>query len=205
MDEKVRQYHEQVWRCKESREFLETRGLSHSTVARFRLGYVGVPAVGERARIGGHPVQGTLTLPYEDGIGRVRQIRYRPLYPCPDKYITVAGEKAHLFAVRAADNTVCHVAEGEIDAMSLWQVGLRAVGVPGANNWKPEWRWLFRNCSKVVLCLDPDDSGIRAAQMIYQGLSLVTDVEVARLPRGQDVNDVLVRYGPQALREAVAA
>lgn len=205
MDEKVELYHRQVWEHKPAVEFLESRGLVHSTVERFHLGYVGTPALDERKRVGGHPVQGCLTIPYEDGRGAYRQLRYRPLYPSEAKYLTVGGEKAHLFAVRATDNNTVYVTEGEIDAMILWQVGLRAVGVPGANNWKPEWRWLFRNCDKVILCMDPDPSGMRAAQEMYAALNMVTDVTAAKLPPKMDVNDVFLRYGERALREMVGS
>ncbi len=204
-DERTEAYHSQVWTEEVSRAFLEKRALEHSTIARFRIGYVGTPVVSELPRIAGSPVQGCLAIPYEDGLGRLRQVRFRPLYQSEQKYLTIPGEKPHLFAVRATDNPVCYVTEGEIDAMSLWQVGLRATGIPGANNWDPSWRWLFRDCDRVVLCLDPDHAGIRAAQQIYQGLSSVTDVDIARLPPKQDVNDVLVRYGPRNLREAVGA
>ncbi len=196
LDELTDFYHEQVWED-EPAAFLAERGLLHSTVDRFRLGFVSRPFDGDVR------YRGALTLPYEDGLGRVRQVRYRPLYPTKQKYLTAAGEKAHVFAVRASDSSTVCVAEGEIDAMTLWQVGLRAVGIPGANTWKDEWRWLFRNATRVVLCFDPDDAGVRAASRIWQSLSVVTDVDVVRFPSDMDVNDVYRRYGADALREAI--
>ncbi len=197
LDEAVDFYHAQVWTDTPA-SFLLERSLLHSTVDRFRLGYVGVPASGDRKRAG------CLVLPYEDGLGRVRSVRYRPLYPSEAKYLSVKDDKAHVFAVRATDNPTVYVCEGEIDAMTLWQVGLRAAGIPGATAWKDEWRWLFRNAERVVLCFDPDDAGIRAASRIWQSLSVVTDVDVVRFPPGLDVNDVYRRFGPDALREMVA-
>ena len=195
-DDKADAYAGQVW-SPTAAAFLMDRGLAHSTIHRFRLGYVDVPFKEDRKR------KGCLTIPYEDGMGRVRQIRYRPLFKSDAKYLTVAGEKAHLFAVRAADNPRVCVAEGEIDAMTLWQVGLKAVGLPGAQSWKDEWRWLFRNCERVTLCLDPDDAGFRAAQRLYQGLSTITDVDVVKFPPDMDVNDFYRKYGADALREVV--
>ncbi len=195
-DETADFYRAQVW-ADTPAAFLLQRGLSHSTVDRFRLGYVETPVDGDDKRVG------CLTLPYEDGLGRVRSIRYRPLFPGKAKYFSRSGDKAHLFAVRASDNPTVYVAEGEIDTMTLWQVGLKAVGIPGANVWKDEWKWLFRNAERVVLCLDPDDAGMRAARGLWQSLSTVTDVDVARLPVGLDVNDVYRRYGADILREAV--
>lgn len=198
LDDATNYYHTQAW-SPVSAAFFEKRGLVHSTVDRFRLGYAGQPfSVDERRR------RGCLVLPYEDGRGRVRQLRYRPIaYEGDAKYLSVAGEHSHLFAVRAAENPKVYICEGEIDAMSLWQVGLKAVGIPGVRTWRAEWRWLFRNCERVVLVLDPDPAGLRATSEIYRGLSQVTDVDVAALPAGMDVNDVLVRLGAETLREVV--
>jgi hypothetical protein len=198
---KVSFYHDQVW-SDTPFDFLRSRGLSHSTVVRFHLGYVGdLQTWHDRHR------RGCLVLPYEDGAGRVRSVRYRPLYQLPDgapKYLTTTGDRAHIFAVRATDNPVVHVCEGEIDTMTLWQIGLRAVGIPGAGAWKPDWKWLFRNTERVVLCMDPDPAGERATINLLKDLRSITDVDVAQLPRGVDVNDYLLKYGEDQLRRVVS-
>jgi len=175
--------------------FFRERGLTHSTVSRFALGYTG--ELGE----GSPDLRHCLVMPYEDGLGRVRQLRYRPLYDSSLKYISMTGDEPHLFAVRATEQATAYVCEGEIDAMSAWQAGIKAVGVPGAHAWRPEWRWLFRNCRRVVLALDPDEAGLGAAKALLQSLRTVSDVEIAHLPDGQDVNDVLRKRGERGVRE----
>jgi hypothetical protein len=58
--------------------------------------------------------------------------------------------------------------EGEPDEIRLWSLGIAAVGVPGAQNWRDEWAPRFSGrCWKVVVCFDCDEAGrtnaIRAA------------------------------------------
>ena len=189
------EYQAQVWDSRPA-EFLRGRGLAHSTVARFGLGYTG--------GLGDAHTHHCLVLPYEDGLGRVRQLRYRPLYDTGGaKYLSDDGAPQHLFAVRAAEQAIGVICEGEIDAMSAWQAGVKAVAVPGAHAWKDEWKWLFRNCRYVVLAMDPDEAGLKAARAMHQSLSSVVDVQIAPLPEGHDVNDLLVRRGEQAVRDVL--
>jgi len=187
----------------EPASFFEARGLEHSTVQRFGLGYTG-----DRGRTAQGDVRHSLVIPYEDGLGNLRYIRFRPLRPGykGPKYVTATDQKAHLFAVRALDNDTVHVAEGEIDAMILWQVGLKAVAVPGAQTFRPAWRHLFRqpHVRRAVLVLDPDKAGMSAAKRLYDQLSDVCDTHAVSLPKGMDVNDVFLRYGAETLRKAVA-
>ena len=179
--------------------FFAKRGLDHSTVSRFGLGYTG--ALG-RTRASDY--RRCLVLPYEDGLGRLRQLRYRPLYDgAPHKYLSAGGEAPNLFAVRAADNAVCLICEGEIDTMTAWQCGYKAVGIPGVGTWKSEWKYLFRppHVGRVILALDPDKAGHEAARVLYGDLRSIIDVDVVKLPPGKDLNDCLVEYGENAVKE----
>lgn len=191
-------YRANVWMPRPA-AFFERRGLSHSTVERFGLGYTADHGKGRKIDL-----RDCLVIPYEDGLGRIRQLRYRPLGDCSMKYITVAGESPHLFAVRATDNHTVYVCEGEIDTMSAWQAGLKAVGIPGASTWRDEWRWLFRNATRVILALDPDEAGVAAARRVHQSLQSVVTVEIVQLPEGYDVNDLLVKHGEEGVLEVLS-
>lgn len=192
------EFRSQIWDPKPA-EFLRKRGLAHSTVSRFGLGYTGdLPPTGT-----GIDLRYCLVIPYEDGLGRIRQLRYRPLYESHMKYLSEDGAETHLFAVRATDQATVVVCEGEIDAMTAWQCGVKACAVPGAHAWKDAWKWLFRNARRVVLAMDPDPAGLRAARDMYQSLSSVADVEIAPLPEGHDLNDLLVHRGEQAVRDVL--
>ena len=185
----------------------ESRGLLHSTVDRFGLGYLDdgwdFGPLGNFSRC--------IVFPYEDGLGRLRKLRFRPIrgegYDGP-KYLDFGGAEPHLFAVRAADNPTVYITEGEPDTMIIWQVGLRAVGMPGAAQFKEHWKYLFRppHVESVRLVLDPDAAGITAAKRVRAFVEEVCeDVKVVKTPKGLDVNDAYLRYGANTLREALTA
>jgi KaiC/GvpD/RAD55 family RecA-like ATPase len=48
--------------------------------------------------------------------------------------------------------------EGEPDCVRAWSLGLAAVGVPGAQNWKEEWAPRFGG-RRVAVCFDVDEAG----------------------------------------------
>ena len=206
-------YNAQFWGSPAS-EYLRSRGIRHSTIQRFNLGYVGKPAPGH------WQYRGRLAIPFVDGLGRERGIRYRKLPgdPSDAKYLAVKGF-SHLFAVRAADHPIVYLTEGEIDAMVLWQLGYRAVGVPGAKVWKDYMRFLFRNCEEVVLTLDNDDpeidektgkrkpnAGQQATVRIYRDLERTgIPTRAVRLPKGSDVNETYQELGEKGLRDLLEA
>jgi DNA primase len=201
-------YHAAFW-ASPAAPYLLDRGLLHSTIERFRIGFVSSPAPGH-ARY-----RGRIAIPYEDGMGRERGIRYRkmPDDPHPAKYLGVKGFN-HLFAVRASDYPVVYLTEGELDAMILWQLGYRAVGVPGTQTWQDEWRFLFRNCDEVVITFDNDEpkldpttgkvrpgAGQLGAMKVWRSLDKAGVVtRTTNLPRGMDVNEALLELGEKQLR-----
>lgn len=183
----------------------ESRGFTHSTVDRFGLGYLDeswdLGPLGNYSRC--------IVFPYEDGLGRLRKVRFKPIregYDGPKVLDFKSGEQ-HLFAIRAADNPTVYVAEGEPDTMVCWQLGFRAVGMPGASAFRDYWKYLFRppHVERVVLVLDPDKSGILAAKRVRSFIEDVCeDVRVVKLPKNHDVNDALLKYGAETLREALS-
>lgn len=200
-------YHGFFW-ASPAAEYLRSRGVLHSTIERFNLGYVEKPAPGHSR------YRGMLSIPYVDGQGRERGIRYRRIHgDSGPKYLATKGFD-HLFAVRATDHGVVYLTEGEIDAMVLWQMGYRAVGIPGAQAWKDWHRFLFRNCEEVVLCLDNDEGkgerrnnpGQQLAAKAYRSLERIGIVtRHVLLPRGSDVNETYLELGESGLRDLLEA
>jgi len=87
-----------------------------------------------------------------------------------------------------------YLCEGPIDTLTLLQRGFSAVGIPGANTFKPEWTSLFNN-KKVVLCLDNDKAG-RAGEERIAGLLKGAGFETRSfglLPEGEDINSWFTR------------
>src|SRR5690606_41856053 len=86
---------------------------------------------------------------------------------------------------------VLHVAEGEFDAIILNSVGLPAIGLPGASNWKPSYRRLLAGFSRIWIWADPDQAGGGMARRLEQALP---SARRARLEGGAG-NEILTEKG----------
>lgn len=93
------------------------------------------------------------------------------------------------------------ICESQIDAMSLWQVGLQAVATLGADNISA-LREIQNATAIFILAFDPDEAGVRAR---YRAAKLLGKwrCNYIDLPQGVDVNkcltdikdeEVFVRY-----------
>ena len=91
------------------------------------------------------------------------------------------------------------VCEGESDTWTALSAGYAAVGVPGANNFKPEWAGLFRGFveadgkSAVYLVFDTDAKGIEGSRIvadIFQRAGLLVPRRVI-IPDGKDLTDFM--------------
>lgn len=140
-------------------QYLMGRGITEETALTFRLGVVDVPAPGhERYR-------GWLAIPYLDAAGRPVSVRFRCIesheHVGHGKYASLAGDPPRLFNVGALleDADELHITEGEFDAMILTQLGLCAVGVPGASLWRGYFPFLLDGVPSVRVWGDPDSAG----------------------------------------------
>lgn len=62
--------------------------------------------------------------------------------------------------------------EGESDQQTLYLHGFAALGIPGANNWKPEWAQLpvLKYANKVFIIQEPGDAGKKFVETISRDL-----------------------------------
>jgi len=116
-----------------------------------------------------------------------------------------------LYDLTTSEDLPVLICEGELDAVCATAHGFNAVsGTNGAATFKAEWaRYLARYVAPasehgVIVCFDGDEAGRThapsAAQTLYEaGLS----VRIASLPDGQDVSDVLLQDGSEALTALV--
>jgi DNA primase len=82
--------------------------------------------------------------------------------------------------------------EGVIDCLSLLELGLPAVGVPGAMGFRPGWVPLFGDVPEVVVAFDNDGAGRRGTRKVVDAFAAAgrRDVRVVAWPEGvKDVND----------------
>jgi len=113
--------------------------------------------------------------------------------------------------------------EGEIDALSLMEVGFTDVmsipnGAPQrvsdskidpSEDGKFRYVWtakeLFQSAKRVVLFTDADEPGKALAEELARRIGKARCWRVAHPDGCKDANDVLLKLGPQALKDAIAA
>ena len=174
--------------------YLESRGITKETALMFRLGFVKNPETGHE------PYTGKLAIPYLTPSG-VIDIRFRSLNAdSGPKYLSRPGASTHIFNVAAlnTDSDVLVICEGEIDTMIATQVGFAAVGLPGANNWKPFYSRVLADWEKIMLFCDGDNAGKEMAKTITRELDNVFPIF---MPENCDVNDVFLAEGAEGLHK----
>jgi DNA primase len=172
--------------------YLETRGITERTARMFRLGFVKEPETGHE------PYIGKLAIPYLTPSGPI-DLRFRSLNADGGpKYLSRPGATTHIFNINAldSDGDVLAICEGELDTVVATQAGFTAVGLPGANNWKPFYARVLADWEKVVLLCDGDNAGREMAKNLSRELENVIPVF---MPEGLDVNDVYLAEGAAGL------
>lgn len=181
--------------------WLMARGLSPETIERYHFGYISE----------GHFAD-SISIPVLDGLARYRATRFRRLSGLEEKpkYEGFKHERVHLFNVSSVRHKKVYLTEGEFDATLLEQLGRHAVGIPGVNNFKDEWRWLFTG-NEVRLVLDGEVKGTDAWKAVLRNTHrlkgliepIASDFVVVELPIGHDVSSLYLQ-DPAELEEVLA-
>jgi hypothetical protein len=183
-------------------EWLEGRGLDLEFAKSRGLGVVRNPLPGHE------PAEGYLFLPYLTNRGPVNaNMRCIQDHNCKEvpnhsKYWRQKGSGVNLYGVQSvayAEDWIV-VTEGEIDALTWQQIGVPALAVPGAENWKEHWANLLEDFSRVYLAEDGDSAGkdlwIAMSEHIDQGNTMVVRM---RMPDGEDTNSMYLKHGKEYL------
>ena len=109
---------------------------------------------------------GRVTIPVRDADGLLLTVvRYLP--GRKPKMLALNGRGRHLYpAPEFFDEAdALWLVEGEPDAVSGWELGLRAIAVPGVAIWKDDWPERIRAFGhpRVTVCFDCDFEGRKAA------------------------------------------
>lgn len=177
--------------------YLQQRGITPETAARFQLGYVTV----ENRAPAHDGYVGMLSLPYRRVTG-VTAFKFRKLTnDGSSKYLSPAGEKLGVFNVTDLLHYQDYVAicEGELDAVAVAQCGIPAVGIPGASNWKPHFSRLFDGIPRIYVIGDNDykadgggNAGQEFARKVCEELPQALNI---LLPQGMDASEFLLEKG----------
>lgn len=176
-------------------EYLEGRGITEATAVSARLGVVDEPIYGDD-----DSAYNRLAIPYITRAGVVC-FRYRCLrdHRCDDaecaKYLGGVGVPPRIYNVGhlvTAGNSIC-VTEGELDALTLIQIGYDAVGIPGAQSWKSHWSRLFEDFTRIFVFVDGDSGGSKFAKAWQSRFP--QSVELIQMDEGEDVNSMFLKEG----------
>jgi DNA primase len=135
----------------------------------------------------------------------VVDIRFRSLGLDEPKYMGLPGAKTGMYNVRGLWEGMDFIAvtEGEIDALTLHQkVGVPAVGIPGANSWKPHYTRLLQDFDTIFVFADGDQPGRDFAKKVAKELRGVIQLE---MPEGEDVNSMYLKYGAEYFKNRMEA
>ena len=185
--------------CKEhisdpaAQAYLSFRGLSNETAARYWLGY--------------DPATGFMIIPAAKSFYLARNTDSAAKM----RYKNPAGVPIELFNKAALYNDAARpvfIVEGAIDALSIIEAGGEAVALNSTSNTRKllEQIRTQRTRSTLIICLDNDDAGKKAAAALAQGLQELNIAHITADISGghKDPNDAL-KADRTAFIEAVAA
>lgn len=156
-EKKATEAHERLLSDKDAVRYItETRGISIETVKAFKIGLEIDKARGQ-----------WLTIPHYFK-EKLVNIKSRSLPPAEKTFRRVKDCRSVLFNgdVIEAHGDEIYITEGEIDALTLWDQGIKnAVGITtGAGSFDPEWIDRLQAVKKIILCYDPDEAGQKGAK-----------------------------------------
>lgn len=183
-------------------DYLASRCLTDAA-EKFGLGVVSNPTPGHEM------YRGMLSIPYvrfpTPDRWIVVSIRFRCIregctHDYHGKYNSLPGDSPRLYNTRAltVETQIVALCEGELDTISAELAGIPAVGVSGAEAWKPHFADTLLGYKEVVVLADGDDAGKRFASYVQ---SVLPNARVVQMPG--DVNSVLVSEGRDGLRERI--
>ncbi len=157
-------------------EYAKARGFNRESILAWGLGWDGA--------------RDALAIPTIDSKGTVRCWKFRMRNPgSGPKYNRTAGAPSLLHGVNLLPPSPpfppVTVTEGELDAIALWQYGIRpVVSIPsGATaRWQPSWVKALEPFGQVFLAYDDDDKGNEGVQVAVEALGVSRCKRVA-LPR----------------------
>lgn len=152
--------------------YLQERGITEKTQQRFRV----------------YEKDGKIYMPVFNREGKYLYVNSRST-TSKHYYVEEIAQKV-LWGVEELDMAMpIFICEGQIDALSLWEVGLQAVATLGAGS-VSSLKEIFNSTNIFVLAFDPDEAGKlateKAAKLLGKWRCKVLDI-----PENMDVNSLL--------------
>lgn len=196
------------------KKFLLQKGISEQ-----QLVAAGLLITPEDGRTSFDRFRGRIIFPIQDAKGRIIAFGGRAMLPdakpkylnSPETELFHKGEivfNAHRARPHAHETGGIVVVEGYVDAISLFQSGIKAVVATLGTAFTPEQiGLLWRFGSNPVVCFDGDSAGYaaayRAVERILPSLRMGNSFNFVFLPQGQDPDDFVRKEGAEAFRSLV--
>ncbi len=193
----VKRYESMVAKLRDSpgyKYLTEERGLTDETIDHFGLGY------DER--------KNAIAIPHFKK-GELINIKYRFLEPKDIRYTSESNAEQWVYhdegLAVASEKGAVFIAEGEMDAMSLWQMGVRNVISPGsgANSYGP-WIEELDKIKAVWIVYDNDPPGQSAAKELGTRIGVEKCRNVLYPDGFKDANEYMLKHSSQQIRELFA-
>lgn len=190
----TKRYEQEIARAE---DWLAGRGIPLDLAREYRLGVVVDPSSGHEQYVG------RLAIPYLTRSGVVT-IRYRALDGSTPKYMSMPRDTGRLFNTQAFFHRRAGriaITEGELDALTVHEfTGIPAVGLQGAQAWRPLYARCFAGYRDIVVIGDGDEAGSKFVDKIVAELDRARPIY---LPDGEDCNSLFVHDGPEGLARAL--
>lgn len=186
-------------------DYPQKRGLSETTIERFKLGYV--PEWKHPKVTPNIPASPRLIIPTSPTSYLARDVR-EEVTAEQEKYIKSKVGSMNFFNLEALQKSKgpIFVTEGEIDALSIIEVGGEAIALGSTTKNKAfiEQCKINKPSKLIIIALDNDESGEKAARELEEGLrSLKIPCSICNIAgEYKDANEALQR-DKEALRIAV--
>lgn len=135
-----------------------------------------------------------LSIPYLTIDREVVSIRFRTLDPEDGrpKYLQPAGSEITIYNMPALarNHKTVIITEGEFDCLTLEDLGYTAIGMPGANAWKPHYSRALDGFQRVIVAGDPDEAGQKFNETIMSSIRRATAMHMKA-----DINDTANQPG----------
>lgn len=172
----------------------KVRGINEETIAHFKLGY--------------DSKKNAIAIPHFKN-GELINIKYRFLEPKDIRYTSEPNAEQWLFHDEgievALSKGAIFIAEGELDTISLWQMGVKNVISPGSGaNSYGVWIEQLDKIKQVWIAYDNDQPGQSAARELAERIG-VEKCRNVQYPEGtKDANEYMHKHSEQDLRELFA-
>jgi twinkle protein len=186
---------------KAAKYLLKERGLNQEAIKHFKLGSRTTFKNKDREdyNAGEH-----VTIPYIKD-GKCVNIKYRAIEPrmskkgTPMKWRREKGGVTSLYnndVIDELDYTSIYICESEIDAISLWVLGIKnVIGLTaGAEGFKQEWYERLERFETIYLLLDNDEAGQVGALKLAKRLGMGRCKNIILPDDIKDPNDFLLKY-----------